>query len=177
MQIIAKTRQETLSFGEKLGKNLIPGDIVLLFGELGVGKTTLAQGIANGLGLRKGEYTRSPTFTIINEYKGRYPIYHIDLYRLNTFSEVENLGLEEILSGNGVCIIEWAEKLFPQQWAASPLPMDGPLPTIRDTATNIGLGIDTRIEIRIDFGKDVERIFQVETLNREKNIAFVFPLL
>lgn len=159
MQIVTKNPEETLAFGKNLGKGLNPGDIVLLFGELGSGKTTLVQGIANGLGLEKGEYVRSPTFTIINEYRGRCPIYHIDLYRLQSSAEVENLGLEEVLFGEGVAVVEWADKLFPK------------------TAENsIGSGIDTRLEIHITLGQGDQRFFDIQPVDMQGIAALLFTL-
>lgn len=103
--------EKTLYWGELLGMLLKEGDVVALIGELGAGKTTLTQGIAYGLGVGKECYVTSPTFTIINEYKGRVPVYHLDFYRLESPSEIKNLGLEEYLFGEGVAIIEWAEKI------------------------------------------------------------------
>ena len=90
---------------------LTGGDVVSLIGELGAGKTTLTQGIADGLGVSKECYVTSPTFTLINEYRGRVPVYHLDFYRVDSPSEVENLGLEEYFQGNGVAVVEWAEKI------------------------------------------------------------------
>ena len=139
--------KETLAFGERLGQCLKPGDIVLLFGDLGAGKTTLTQGLCRGLGMIKSEYTRSPTFTLVNEYNGNIPIYHIDLYRLDSFPEIEALGLEECLYSNGVSIIEWAEKLFPE---SKQVP---------------GLGINERIEIHITIVNDYQRTFKIELVN------------
>jgi len=103
--------EQTLYWGKLLGVLLEGGDVVALIGELGTGKTTLAQGIAEGLGVSKECYVTSPTFTIINEYKGRVPVYHLDFYRIESPSEIENLGLEEYFLGEGVAIIEWAEKI------------------------------------------------------------------
>jgi tRNA threonylcarbamoyladenosine biosynthesis protein TsaE len=85
-------------------------------GDLGTGKTCLTQGIAHGLGIK--EYAFSPSFVIVREYYGRLPLYHIDFYRLDHIEEIADLGLEEYLYGNGVCVIEWAEKelqLLPQR--------------------------------------------------------------
>jgi tRNA threonylcarbamoyladenosine biosynthesis protein TsaE len=90
---------------------LTGGDVVSLIGELGAGKTTLTQGIADGLGVSKECYVTSPTFTIINEYRGRVPVYHLDFYRIDSPLETENLGVEEYFHSNGVAIVEWAEKI------------------------------------------------------------------
>ena len=84
------------------------GDIYLLTGQLGAGKTCLTQGIAWGLDIR--EYTLSPSFVIMRELHGRLPLYHIDFYRLDNVAEISDLGLDDYLYGRGVCVIEWAEK-------------------------------------------------------------------
>ena len=111
MKKISNNPEETLQLGKSLGCSLIAGDIILLYGDLGAGKTRFTQGICYGLGLTKDSYIRSPTFTLINEYTGRVPIYHIDLYRIENQEEIYSLGLEEIMFSQGVTIIEWAEKL------------------------------------------------------------------
>jgi tRNA threonylcarbamoyladenosine biosynthesis protein TsaE len=111
MKKISRSPEETLRLGKYLSSSLIPGDIILLFGDLGAGKTHLTQGICNGLGLDKDAYIRSPTFTLINEYPGRLPIYHIDLYRIDSQEEIYSLGLEEVLFNKGISVIEWGEKL------------------------------------------------------------------
>lgn len=146
--LTTKTPEETLILGENLGKCLEPGDIVLLFGDLGAGKTTLTQGICKGLGLPGGEYIRSPTFTLINEYQGKIPIYHIDLYRLENPEEIEALGLEEVLFGNGVSIVEWSEKLFPIGNKQAPI-----------------LGIEERIEVRITYVDENQRSFSIQPVS------------
>jgi tRNA threonylcarbamoyladenosine biosynthesis protein TsaE len=101
----------TFQFGKNLGMLLSPGDVVALVGELGAGKTTLTQGIVLGLGVGGEHYIGSPTFTLINEYAGRMPVYHLDFYRTETPAEIVNLGLEEYLHGEGVAVIEWADKV------------------------------------------------------------------
>ena len=106
----------THEIGRAIGSKVVPGDIVLLSGSLGAGKTTLTQGIVWGLG--SAEYARSPTFVLINEYDARVPVYHMDLYRLDSFEEVDGLGLDDYLYGDGVCVIEWADKAsgyFPER--------------------------------------------------------------
>ncbi len=87
------------------------GEIVALTGELGAGKTTLTQGIARGLGVSEQYQITSPTFTLVNEYFGKYRLYHIDLYRLTEFQDMGDICYEEYLDGIGVCVIEWAEKI------------------------------------------------------------------
>jgi tRNA threonylcarbamoyladenosine biosynthesis protein TsaE len=102
---------QTQLLGRHLGKVVLKGDLILLEGELGTGKTCLVQGIAHELGIK--QYVFSPSFVLIREYYGRLPLYHIDLYRLDNASEIEELGLEEYLSSDGICVIEWAEKGLP----------------------------------------------------------------
>jgi tRNA threonylcarbamoyladenosine biosynthesis protein TsaE len=102
------SEEETVAAGEQLGSRLGAGDVVLLYGELGAGKTAFVRGLARGLGASDSEVS-SPTFTLIQEYTGRLPFYHVDLYRLEP-KEVEDLGLEELVSGDGVVAIEWAER-------------------------------------------------------------------
>lgn len=108
--------EETLKIGRILGSLLQPGDVVCLIGDLGSGKTVIAQGIALGQGCEEG--ARSPTFALVHEYPGRCPIYHIDLYRLERPEEILELGWEEYLYGRGISVIEWAEKaegLLPEE--------------------------------------------------------------
>lgn len=100
----------TYAAGFEMAAALGPGDVVLLSGDLGAGKTVLARGLAAGLGVDPEE-VRSPTFTLINPYNGRCPVHHVDLYRIDKASDLDELGLEEILGGDGVAIVEWAERL------------------------------------------------------------------
>ena len=100
---------DTLGLGEELGKLLRPGDVVALFGDLGAGKTTLTKGIAAGLGVAADVH--SPTFTLIHEHAGRVPLYHVDLYRLEHEEEVADIGIEEYVHGDGVTVIEWADRM------------------------------------------------------------------
>jgi len=99
----------TRKLGEKLGRELLPGAVVALIGDLGSGKTVLAQGILKGLGV-KDRYMTSPSYVLIKEYKGKFPAYHLDLFRLKSRNELNSLGIKEYLFGDGVTIIEWAEK-------------------------------------------------------------------
>jgi len=103
------SQAETARVGEKLAAFLCAGDVICLNGELGAGKTRLVQGMARGLGI-DGPVT-SPTFTLINEYHGRLPLYHMDVYRLGGSLEMEDLGYEEYFYGEGVTVVEWAEKV------------------------------------------------------------------
>jgi len=100
-----------MRLGKRLGRLLEPGDVVALVGDLGTGKTQFIKGLAEGLGVGKATYVSSPSFTLINEYQGRIPLYHIDLFRLASEKEVEGLGLEEYFRGNGITAIEWADKV------------------------------------------------------------------
>ena len=101
---------ETIEFGRQLAASLQPGDVVAMTGDLGAGKTCLVKGIAAGL--RVTQAVTSPTFTLIHEYRdGRLPVYHVDLYRLDSVRQAQAIGLEEYLAGDGVTIIEWAEKI------------------------------------------------------------------
>ena len=103
--------EETQTLGEKLGKTLKQGDVIALIGDLGTGKTCLTQGIARGVGIASDEVVNSPSYILINEYNGTVPIYHIDLYRLENSGEIAELGLSEYVEGDGICIIEWAERM------------------------------------------------------------------
>lgn len=108
IQISSYNPEQTQSLGTRIGELALRGDIFLLSGDLGVGKTCLTQGIAWGLDIT--EYTLSPSFVIVREHQGRLPLYHIDLYRLDNITEILELGLDNYLYGDGVCVIEWAEK-------------------------------------------------------------------
>ena len=160
MKKISHSPKETLQLGKSLGSSLIPGDIILLNGDLGAGKTHLTQGICYGMGLDKGSYIRSPTFTLINEYHGKLPIYHIDLYRIDSLEEIYSLGLEEILFNQGITIIEWAEKL------RSP-----------KNHKNLLLNIQDRIEINIEIVSDSEREFTFNTFFPEPRSLPILTLL
>jgi tRNA threonylcarbamoyladenosine biosynthesis protein TsaE len=116
MEWVTRTDEETRVVGEALGRRLEPGDVVWLAGPLGAGKTTLAQGIARGLGV--DEIVNSPTFTLVQEYAGRWPVYHLDVYRLTGPEEAADLAIEELQAAGGVLLIEWPERI------ASLLPAD-----------------------------------------------------
>lgn len=116
MQIKLNGLEETKDFGIKLGELLNSGDILCLNGDLGAGKTTLTKSIGVGLGVT--DYITSPTFALINEYEGRIPVYHFDVYRLANVEDLYDLGFDDYFYGKGVCIIEWAdkiEKLLPKE--------------------------------------------------------------
>ena len=107
-ETITSSEEETSAAGERLGETLRGGDVVLLYGDLGAGKTAFVRGLARGLGADPSEVS-SPTFTLIQEYRGRVTLFHVDLYRLEE-REVDDLGLEELVLGDGVVAIEWAER-------------------------------------------------------------------
>lgn len=109
LEIETHSFEETVRFGIKLGKVLKPGDIICLSGDLGTGKTALANGIAKALGIE--DYITSPTFTLVNEYKGTTPLYHFDVYRIADPEEMFDIGFEEYINGNGITIIEWGEQI------------------------------------------------------------------
>ena len=109
--LISKGPEDTLNIGRIIGEYLTGGDVVALTGELGAGKTCLTQGIAKGIGIPEGYYITSPTFTLINEYPGRISLYHMDVYRLSGSLDLEDMGYQEYLYGDGVVVIEWAEKV------------------------------------------------------------------
>ena len=110
--------EETAALGEKLGREAKPGDVCTLMGDLGVGKTVLTQGIAKGLGIT--EPISSPTFTIVQVYEeGRLPFYHFDVYRIGDIEEMDEIGYEDYVYGEGVCLIEWAnliEEILPHHY-------------------------------------------------------------
>lgn len=103
--------EETQTIGRQIGETLKAGDVVALVGDLGAGKTCLTQGIARGIGIASQEVVNSPSYTLINEYAGKIPVYHIDLYRLQHHADIIDLGLEEYLEGKGICVIEWADRM------------------------------------------------------------------
>jgi tRNA threonylcarbamoyladenosine biosynthesis protein TsaE len=109
--VMTHSPQQTRAWGGKLGKLAEGGEIVGLIGELGTGKTCFVRGVTDGLGVSKDAWIRSPSFTLINEYHGRLPVYHIDLYRIESRAELEELNLREYLYAEGVSLIEWSEKL------------------------------------------------------------------
>jgi tRNA threonylcarbamoyladenosine biosynthesis protein TsaE len=107
LRFITESAEETSNIGEQLGRLLIKGNIICLSGDLGAGKTAFTKGIAKGLGVE--DYVTSPTYTIINEYQGRLPLYHFDVYRLNDVEEMYELGYEEYFFGDGIVVLEWAD--------------------------------------------------------------------
>ena len=104
---------ETQELARQIGESIQGPAVIALNGDLGSGKTTFVQGLAQGLDIPQDYYITSPTFTLINEYPGRLSLFHVDLYRLPSLADAEEIGLDEILSSDGVCVIEWADKLPP----------------------------------------------------------------
>lgn len=116
LQLNSHSPEQTQRLGVQLGELAQAGDVFLLSGRLGSGKTCLTQGIAWGIGVK--EYAFSPSFVIVREYYGRLTLYHIDFYRLNSIGEIVDLGLDEYFIGSGVCVVEWADKgitVLPQE--------------------------------------------------------------
>ena len=111
MEISSRSTSETIRLGKRIGRLLRPGDVVALVGELGAGKTQFIKGLAEGAGVGKPTYISSPSFTLINEYTGRVPFYHVDLFRLDQEKEAEELGLDDYFQGDGITAIEWADKI------------------------------------------------------------------
>lgn len=108
LELVSSSPAQTHLLGSHIGSLAERGDTVLLTGELGTGKTCLIQGIAEGLGVKERAF--SPSFVIVREYHGRMPLYHIDLYRLDTLDELADLGLDEYIGAGGVTAVEWAER-------------------------------------------------------------------
>jgi tRNA threonylcarbamoyladenosine biosynthesis protein TsaE len=107
--IVTTSPEATAALGERLGRTLVAGDVVALSGELGAGKTCFIQGLVRGLDVPTR--ATSPTFVLINEYRGRVPVHHVDAYRTDRLDELMDLGLLELMGGDGVTLIEWADKL------------------------------------------------------------------
>ncbi len=107
--IVTSSENQTIDAGRRLGADLVPGRVVLLFGDLGAGKTAFVRGLAEGLGADP-DGVSSPTFTLIQEYRGRVTLYHVDLYRVSP-AEVDDLGLDQLGDGQGVVAVEWGERL------------------------------------------------------------------
>lgn len=128
--VISHSPEETRAIGARLADRLGPRAVIACVGELGAGKTCFLQGLCRGLGVESG--VTSPTFVLINHYRGRLPVYHVDAYRTESLTELIDLGVEELLHGDGVTVIEWADKLRPL------------LPPRTITVTLTGLGDEPR---------------------------------
>ena len=117
VKIYLENEEKTREIGSKLGELLTPKSVICLIGDLGAGKTTMTQSLARALGV--DDYITSPTFTIVNEYEGRTPLYHFDVYRIGSSEEMYDIGFDEYIDGEGVCIIEWAnliEDILPDEY-------------------------------------------------------------
>lgn len=147
MEIKLEDLRETEEFGIKLGRLLKSGDILCLNGDLGAGKTTMTKSIGLGLGVE--EYITSPTFALINQYRGRIPVYHFDVYRLEHVEELYDLGFDEYFYGDGVCIIEWGDRIEKM------LPKDRIIIDIKK-----GNNLDERILYIDGFGKRYEEVIK-----------------
>jgi len=112
LEVLSRNPQETFSLGMILGDLCVPGDVIALSGELGAGKTCLTTGIARGLGVSEKYLVTSPTFTLVNEYRGRLDLFHLDLYRLAGCEDLDDIGYEEYCYGRGITVVEWAEKIM-----------------------------------------------------------------
>ena len=108
-RVVTRSAEETEEVGARLGRELGPGSVVGLTGELGAGKTRFIQGLVRGLGVTA--MVTSPTFVLVNQYRGRLTVHHVDAYRTASLTELLDLGLEEVLGGEGVTVVEWADKL------------------------------------------------------------------
>jgi tRNA threonylcarbamoyladenosine biosynthesis protein TsaE len=111
IEIITHSLEETQTLGRKIGVRVGAGTVLALTGELGSGKTAFVQGLARGLDVPDNYYITSPSYTLVNEYPGRFPFFHVDLYRLDRLLDLEDIGLDEMLTTEGVVAIEWAERL------------------------------------------------------------------
>ena len=109
LELFSNSAEDTINIGKKIGSSLTKGTVIAFKGTLAAGKTTLTKGIAESLEI--DEVITSPTFTLVSEYKGKLPLYHFDVYRLDTVEDFLNIGSEEMMYGDGVCAIEWSEKI------------------------------------------------------------------
>ena len=117
VKIYLENEEKTREIGSKLGELLTPKSVICLIGDLGAGKTTMTLSLARSLGV--DDYITSPTFTIVNEYEGKMPLYHFDVYRIGSSEEMYDIGFDEYIDGEGVCIIEWAnliEDILPDEY-------------------------------------------------------------
>ncbi len=136
MRVITQSAEETEKLGEKLAASLKGGEVLALFGPMGMGKTAFTRGIARGLGVKDG--VSSPTFALVHEYAGRVPVYHFDMFRVSSWDDLYSTGFFDYLETDGILVIEWSENV------------EGALP-------------ETAVRIAISPGKEEnERIFEIE---------------
>ncbi len=109
--MVSDSPERTLEIGREFGSSLVKGDFVALTGDLGAGKTVFTKGVACGLGVANYKYVNSPTFVFLKEYHGKMPLYHFDLYRIKSEDDLETIGYEDYFYGQGVSVVEWAEKI------------------------------------------------------------------
>lgn len=110
-EFVTHSSEESIARGREIGKQLKPPALILLSGDLGAGKTTLTKGIVSGLGAAHEDEVTSPTFTLVHKYSGAIPVYHVDLYRIGNFHDLETLGLEDVFSEQAIVIVEWPDRL------------------------------------------------------------------
>lgn len=147
MEITIRNEAQMAAFGLALGRLLESGDIVGLTGDLGAGKTTLTKSIARGMGIE--DHITSPTFTIVNEYEGRLPLYHFDVYRISDEEELYDIGYEEYFFGKAACVVEWAN-LIPSLMPEESLWLDLRLGTEDPEERRIGLTYETHWQKRVE---------------------------
>ena len=135
MKIITKSEKETQEAGEKLVQTLAPGSVVAMYGDLGAGKTAFVRGMTRGLGINFP--VSSPTFNVVNEYPGKVPVFHFDMYRLGSADELFDIGWDDYLERGGICAVEWSENV---EEAFEP-------GTVKVTITKLG---DTEREITVE---------------------------
>ena len=109
-EIVTRSWEETIRAGREIGEKIQPPMLILLSGDLGAGKTTITKGLASGLGAAEEDEVTSPTFTLVHKYARSSPVYHVDLYRIGDFHDLETLGLEDVFSENAVVIVEWPDR-------------------------------------------------------------------
>lgn len=147
---------ETRRIGIWVGRHLKPGDVVCLTGEMGTGKTLFTRGIAEGLGVPRGQSVRSPSFTLVHEYKGRHPVYHLDLYRVQGEGALEGIGWEDYLYGDGIAVVEWAERI------------DQKLPEERLDVVMVMEGMRRRRLIMVGYGRRFQSLVKALAIARRR---------
>ncbi len=158
MRFVSTSPEQTQHLAETLGRMLDSGCVVALVGTLGAGKTVFAQGLARGLDVGPDEYVSSPSFALVNHYRGRIPVFHIDAYRLRHEAEMVALGFEEYFEPEGVTVIEWADKvrgLLPENHVLVKLEITGPTSRTIDFELAGAWPLQRRAEIESAFGQHV----------------------